>query len=140
MPADQARARADRGARAGMTGRAADDGAQRRAAQRAADRAVGLCVAGGLARRHIAGARRGVAAAEQITLLRILGRTLRIGAGRRALLVAALGRAGRRAHVGTGQLCRRRVGRIGGLGKSRGAHQCQRQCSQGGCTNHCIAS
>jgi len=83
---------------------------------------------------------RGVTAAEQIMLLRIRGRTLRISAGRRTLFVPALVRAGRWPHVGTGQLCRRRVGRIGGLGKSRGAHQCQRQCSQGGCTNHCIAS
>jgi len=46
------RARADCGARAGMTGSAADDGAQGRTTKRSADRAVGLSVAGGLARRH----------------------------------------------------------------------------------------
>ena len=66
VPADQTRARADRGARTGIAGGAADDGTQRRAAQGAADRAVGLFMAGGLARRDIAGARRGIAAAEQI--------------------------------------------------------------------------
>ena len=51
---------------ADMTGRAADDGTQNRAAQRTAYGAIGLSMAGGLAGGDITGARRGVTAAMQI--------------------------------------------------------------------------
>ena len=56
--------------------------------KRAADGAVGLGMTGGLARRDIAGARRGIAAAEHIARTLILRRTLRM-APAAALLVPA---------------------------------------------------
>src|SRR5471032_1884956 len=79
---DQARARADGRAGAGIARARADDGAKRRAAQGTADGAARLLVTGGFARRGVASASRGVAAAEHVAVgLLILraGVSLRVG-------------------------------------------------------------
>ena len=82
---DQARARADGSTCAGIAGGSANGRAQRRTTQGAEDGAVGLFMVGGLARRDVAGARRGIAAAEKIA---------------RPLILCGLGRAGRRTGIG----------------------------------------
>src|SRR6185312_7827861 len=62
---------ANRSARTDMARSAADDSAQSRAAERATHGAVGLRMAGRLARRHVARARRGVTAAVKIARTRV---------------------------------------------------------------------
>src|SRR5690348_7197272 len=123
---NQAGARADRSTRPGIAGSGTNGRAQRGTAQGAEDGAIGLLMIGGLARGDIASAGRSIAAAEDVARPPVLR------ARRRGRIVGA---GVRRRAIGTGELGRRRVWRVG-LGERGGACQRQRQRRQNRCTDH----
>src|SRR5471032_1636076 len=153
---DQASASASRGAQAGIARARADDSAKRRAAQGAADGAACLLVTRRFARRGVAGAGGGVAAAEHVAVsLGLAALRLRAGIPLRIVIGAPIvlgrratrGAAVRRTRSRRGILivvirrCACAIGQIGGrrirrLRHSGSAQQGDRQGGDKRCAEH----